>query len=214
MGNDVVDSKQYEGTTFLDNLQTVLRKTKESQEIKVRQIFTILAGRGYAALLIIFSFPFCIPIQIPGFSTPFGIILGFLGLRIAFARRLWWPKWILERKLNSQQVGKVVEQMIKAVEYCKNVFHPRLLLLTRNPLIHRLHGLVVFTLSILLSLPLPIPFTNMLTALPILFIGLGLLEEDGLVIVIGYLLAGVCLLAFIGLFLFGKAQIARGLPYL
>lgn len=196
--------------SFIDLLQLILEKTKEGDEIKLRQMFEILSGKGYAALLIVLSFPFCIPIQIPGFSTPFGIILGFLGLRIAFAKHPWWPKWILDKKFSSQHVEMLIQKAIKVVRILQKVLHPRLVILTKNPIAHRMHGLLVFVLSVLLSLPLPIPFSNMLAAFPILFIGLGLLEDDGVSIIIGYFLACVCFSAFLALFLFGKAQITNG----
>jgi hypothetical protein len=37
-----------------------------------------------------------------------------------------------------------------------------------------------------MSLPLPIPFTNLFPAYTILFLAIGLLESDGLFILIGY----------------------------
>jgi hypothetical protein len=194
--------------SFIDSLQRILDLCKEVPEITIRQIFSILSGKGYAALLIIFSLPFCTPIQIPGFSTPFGLVLAFIGLRIVFAKRLWWPKWILDKKLKSEHVEKAVRVTIKGVQVLQKVLHPRLQILTENPILHRLHGILVFVFALFLSLPLPIPMTNLLAALPILFIGLGLLEDDGAAILIAYLLALMNLGLFIGLFLIGKAQLA------
>jgi hypothetical protein len=40
--------------------------------------------------------------------------------------------------------------------------------------------------AFLMSLPLPIPLTNLLPAYTILFLAIGLLELDGLFILIGY----------------------------
>lgn len=192
--------------TFLDSLQEIALLAKKQEEIKIKKIFSLLSGKGYAALLILFSLPFCIP-QIPGFSTPFGIILAFIGLRIAFAKNLWWPKWILEKNLSSKNVLSIAETAIKGVKKLQKLIHPRWIFLAKNPMLHRLHGLLIFFLAILLSLPLPIPFTNLLTAFPILFMGLGLLEDDGLFIIISYILSLICFLTFLGLFLLGKALI-------
>lgn len=195
--------------SFFDSLQSIVDKTKTCKEIKIGEIFAILSGKGYAALLILFSLPFCLPFQIPGFSTPFGIILGFLGFRLAFAKRLWWPEWILEKKLNSQHVEKTTQRSMKIVKALQKVLHPRLCFLTKNSIPHRIHGLLIVSLSILLSLPLPIPMTNLLAATPILLIGLGLLEDDGVAIIIGYILALICFSVFIFLFFWGKAQISH-----
>ena len=194
--------------SFLELLQRLLNQTKESPSIKVGEIFGILSGKGYATLLIIFSLPFCTPLQIPGFSTPFGILLAFLGLRIAFAKRLWWPKWILEKEIPSHVMEKIVKMTIKAVTAVQKILRPRLQVLAKNPLLHRVHGLFVCVLAIFLSLPLPIPMTNLLTAFPILLIGLGLLEDDGIVILMAYLFVLLWVSVLAGLFFWGKAHLA------
>lgn len=189
--------------SFVNLLEKILKITKESEQIKLGQIFKILSGKGYAALLIILSFPFCTPLQIPGFSTPFGIILGFLGLRLAFGKRLWWPNWILEKSFSSISIEKLVTKTISVFKTLQKILYPRITILSTNHFFRRIHGLLIFVLAIILSLPLPIPMTNLLSALPILCIGLGLLEDDGLVILIGYFIALISFLLFLSLFLFG-----------
>jgi len=191
---------------FQNSLKEILDLTETIAEIKIEQIFYILSGKGSAALLIIFSFPFCLPIQIPGFSTPFGIMLGYLGLRIAFGQKVWWPKWILSKSIASKNLNKIVKKIITFFQYrfVKKLFKPRLTFFTQNSLHHRILGIVIFLLAILLALPLPIPMTNMLAAMPILSMGLGLLEDDGLFIIIGYILALICFISYLGLFLLGK----------
>jgi hypothetical protein len=42
-------------------------------------------------LVIILVLPFCQPIPLPGFSTPFGIALMIFGFRIALRQRPWLP---------------------------------------------------------------------------------------------------------------------------
>ncbi len=193
--------------SFLESLQWILHITSEMPFTRIGTIFDILAGKGYAALFIILSLPFCIPIQIPGFSTPFGLVLAFLALRFAFAKHLWWPKWILEKEISSHKVALVTLKTIQAFEFLKKISRPRLIFLTQSIVFHRMHGCIIFILSVLLLLPLPIPFTNMLTALPIFCIGTGLLEDDGIFILIGYFLTFICLVMFAGLILLGKSAI-------
>lgn len=190
--------------SFLDSLNLILEMSKENKSIKLSEIYHILSGRGYAALLVIFSLPFCFPIQIPGTSTPFGILLAFLGLRIAFAQKPWWPQWILNKEISEEHVEKWVQGTAKVVKYMQKVIRPRLPFFTETQIFHRLNGILVFFLALLLALPLPIPFTNLLTAVPILLIGLGLLEDDGVVLLIGYCIGLLGIAFFVGLFLLGK----------
>ncbi|MBN9376843.1 MAG: exopolysaccharide biosynthesis protein [Chlamydiales bacterium] len=193
--------------TFLHALKILLDQTKIYPELTIQQILEVLSGKGYAALLIVLSFPFCFPIQIPGFSTPFGLLLAFLGLRIAFAKKPWWPQWILNKKIKSEFIAKLVQKTIKLVLYMHKFVHPRLLFLTESPFFHRLNGILVFILAIFLALPLPIPMTNLLTALPLLCMGLGLMEEDGLFILLSYILGFIGISFFISLFIFGYSHL-------
>lgn len=195
--------------TFLEILNTLLSEAQKGDQIKVRTILHMLEGRGVASLLILFSLPFCLPIQIPGFSTPFGVILALVGLRIALARRPWWPEWILERELSSKSLETLVHKTVWSVKLIQKFSHPRLFVISRNEFIHRFNGFLVFLLAVFLSLPLPIPFTNMLSAFPILLLGIGFLEEDGVFLLLGQLFSLLTFLFFGGLFLIGNAYISQ-----
>ncbi len=87
-------------------------------------------------------------------------------------------------------------------------WRPRIKALVNNPTFHRLNGILVFFLGLILALPLPIPMTNLLAASPILCLGLGLLEDDGVFILISYALALVCFSAFATLFFWGKSYLS------
>jgi hypothetical protein len=50
----------------------------------------------------------------------------------------------------------------------------------------RVNGAMLAALGIFLALPLPIPLTNVITAWAIFLISLGILEDDGLFIFLGY----------------------------
>jgi hypothetical protein len=184
-----------------------MQVTFASKEIKVKQIMEALEGKGYPALLVLFSLPCSFPVQIPGFSTPFGIFLAFLGFRIAFLKHMWWPKWVLERKFSSAHTLTVVKKTKKAVIFMQKVVKPRLTYLVTTPILARINGFVIFILALFLALPLPIPLSNLLSAIPILAISLGILEEDGVMILIGYALSILCVYAFSSLFFFGVAEV-------
>jgi len=192
---------------FLVMLQQIYDVSLDVKKISLQQMFTHLSGRGYAAILIIFTLPFCLPIQIPGVSTLFGLVLAFIGLRVCLGRELWWPHWILKKEIESVHLQKWLLETIKIVKMIQKILHPRLIMLTQNHFFHRLHGFMIFVLALLLALPLPIPLTNLLCAFPLLFIGMGLLEDDGLFIIIGYILAFTCFSVFTAIFIFGAMQL-------
>ena len=178
-------------TCFLNSLDLLEKETYISKEIEVKQILKALEGKGYPALLILFSLPCSLPVQIPGFSTPFGLFLAFLGFRLAFLKHIWWPKWVKEKKFSSAHTRTVAQKTKKVVIALQKVIKPRFRVLATNSILRRVNGLIVLFLGLLLALPLPIPLSNMLTAIPILVIALGLLEEDGIIVLIGYVLSFV-----------------------
>ncbi len=198
-----------QGLSFLQMLDCLLDLAKKQKKIQIKEIFSILQGKGYAALLILFSLPCSFPVQIPGFSTPFGIILCFLGLRLIFSHHIWWPEWILKKELNSDHVIIAVEKVKKIFLIVQKGTTPRLKSLSQNTVLRRVNGLLVAMLAAFLALPLPIPLSNMLAALPILFLGLGLLEEDGVIILFSYFLFLVGCLGVIFLFVFGAEELAH-----
>lgn len=174
------------------------------EAVSLGKILHVLAGRGQAVLLILFSLPFCQPIQIPGFSTPFGILLCFIGLRIAFGHKVWLPKTILERQISFKTLKKISEIAVKITNKLRFLISTRLTWLVTNPFLHLIHGLMIALLGVLLALPIPFPMTNFFTAYPILAFGLAFLEDDGVMIIIAYALSLICLLFFASLIWFGK----------
>lgn len=187
-----------------ESLELIQEISEKNGHMKVGQIFEVLSEKGFALLLILFSLPFCTPLQIPGFSTPFGLMLSFIGFRIAFRKKTWWPKKILEKEISKENIDKLVQKTKKVLNWLSKITQPRFSFLIENHLFRITNGILIFLMGLILCLPLPIPMSNLLSALPILFFGLGLLEEDGVMIIIAYTLASICFLGFILLISFGK----------
>jgi hypothetical protein len=78
----------------------------------------------------------------------------------------------------------------------EKILHPRLTFLASGETSRRICGLVILWMAFLLALPLPIPGTNILPALPVVLLGLGLMERDGLFVLAGYTMAGVATAVF------------------
>lgn len=184
-----------------------LERTLDQKGLTVAQLVFALEGKGHAAIMAVLALPFCFPIQIPGLSTPFGIILIFSGLRIAFAQAPWLPGWLMVRDIPDGTAHSLLRGLRWIATPAEKILHPRLNGLCRNPTLHRIHGLLIAFLAILLALPLPIPFSNLLAAVPILLISLALLEDDGAFLIAGYLTAVPCGVFFGALFLHGPKAV-------
>lgn len=175
----------------------LLREEAKAESLSIRQILRILSGKGRPVMVLLLCLPFCQPIQIPGFSTPFGLAIAFIGLRMAFGKKIWLPKSLLAKEIPGETVQKIADKAIAVVRKIKKWVHPRLVWFCHSPLMGMSNGLLIFVLGIFLALPLPIPLSNLAAAWAIFLIALGVLEDDGLFVVLGYLMSALTFLAFL-----------------
>ncbi|MBA3722104.1 MAG: exopolysaccharide biosynthesis protein [Parachlamydiaceae bacterium] len=180
-----------------NDLVTLVEKAK-SKPITVQQLLDTLSGRGYPLLALILSLPFCQPIQIPGFSIPFGLLIMFIGIHMAFPSILWWPKWLLKREIPLHVLEMIVEKSRWLMQKLDKILRPCFLWISTNPVMSFINAMMIAMMGFFMMLPLPIPLSNIIAAWSIILIGLGIIGKDGFFIGMGYLLGFIC----IGLIIF------------
>lgn len=177
--------KQLQYRTLEDTL-VLLGSKAQKGTLTLERILKILSGKGRYFLVLLLSLPFCLPLQIPGLSTPFGLAIAFLGFRIAFGKHVWLPSKMLEKKISAAQMKKISKKGLWIVKKIKPFIHPRMEALCYNNILHMINGGIIVLLGVVLALPLPIPFTNLTAAWSLLFLCIGLIEDDGAWVIIGY----------------------------
>jgi hypothetical protein len=80
----------------------------EGRSLTLGQLEDILQGRGFALFILLLSLPFVFPIAIPGLSVPFGLVILFMGMRIALGRKPSLPRFILGREIKYATLEKIV----------------------------------------------------------------------------------------------------------
>jgi len=155
--------------------------------VPLREVIFVLRDRAYLLLIILLALPFIQPVPLPGLSTPLGLAIVLIALRLSLGQRPWLPKRIQRAKLPAGFFGKVLTFTAKLLRYLESVLRPRWPAITHTALVNQLHAIVILTSASILLLPLPIPLSNLLPAWAIFLIASGLLERDGLFIVLGYL---------------------------
>jgi hypothetical protein len=128
----------------------------------------------------------------------------FLGLRISLRKHPWLPQRFLQKEIPYPTLTKIIQAALTVTTRLEKVLHPRLRFFKRWATFTALNGLIIASSAFLLMLPIPIPFTNTLPALSIVLTAAGMIEEDGAVIVTGYLMAGVSWVYILSLWLVGK----------
>jgi len=129
---------------------------------------------------------------IPGISMFSGLIMIILGVQLSLgfrAPRL--PRFISEYSLKTEHLKIALNRAALKTKILEKHIKPRFLIFTSRPFTFIL-GILVLFLAILIAFPLP--FTNLLPALAVLTISLALLEQDGLMILVG---ASISVIAFI-----------------
>jgi hypothetical protein len=175
----------------------LLQEIGKYSPASIEEVLHLLSGKGQSLILIFLCLPFCLPLQIPGLSTPFGIAIAFIGLKMALGKYIWLPKVILKKTITPETLQKITGGILWMLKKLKSWVYPRLSWLCNYPLFQIINSTIIVIMGICLALPVPLPFSNLTAAWSILLFGLGLLEDDGLFILIGYLVSSVTLTYFI-----------------
>ena len=149
--------------------------------VSIADLLLALQDRALAAFLLIFALPNVIPVP-PGTSALLGAPLLFLAAQLAFGMRPWLPAFIRDRSMPRQAFAAVVTRAAPWLSRAERLLQPRLGALCRPPVEYGV-GLVCLLLSLIVFLP--IPLGNMLPALAICLMALGILERDGLWVLAG-----------------------------
>jgi hypothetical protein len=158
--------------------------------VKLADLVAVLDERAFGVLMLILSLPNAVGLgTIPGLSTVFGIPQIFVSLQMILgAPRPWLPNFVLERSIAMKDFRTMVEKAEPHLLRFERLLRPRLAIMS-STLVERLLGLVLLLLSILVALP--IPFANQPPAVAQGLISLGLIERDGVVVLIGLLVAAI-----------------------
>lgn len=190
-----------------DELAMILREF-EVENVTLREVLSLLHGRGFVLLVMLLALPFCTPIPLPGLSTPLGLIITIIGVRLALGAKPWLPARLLDTRLPPAIFAKVFALTRKIILGFERLLRPRQLWVTGSPRLEQLHAVPIVICALMLLLPLPIPLSNVIPAWGIMLIAGGLLERDGVFIAAGYVatLITVAFFALIGIFGLGAVD--------
>jgi hypothetical protein len=153
--------------------------------ISIGDLLTALADRALGALLFVFACPNVLP-ALPGTSAILGAPLVLLAAQLAFARKPWLPAIIATRSMARSDFQAMIGRIHPWLLRAERMLRPRGSAWALPPMEYVV-GMVCLLLAIVVLLP--IPLGNMLPALAISMLALGVLERDGLWIVAGLVTA-------------------------
>ena len=153
---------------------------------------------GLLLAMIFFALPVAIPLPYPpGFTTIMGLPLVILSIQMLFGSK----KVCLPSRLNNYQIQNGTLKMLsnKFVPIVKSVekyVKPRFAF-ARSVYCEQFIGFICLIASIAVAIPFPL--TNAIPALGISVMALGLLNRDGLTVIVGFFISivGVALAVFV-----------------
>ena len=202
--------RPYDGPKRLSRALREIAESLPGERTRIGDLMDRLQGRVYTLLLMLLCLPFCQPITLPGLSTPFGVVIALLGLRFAFRQRPWLPKRLLNTCIPNRLMQRVLDGSARILYALEKLLHPRIHRLFSLPYTQFLSGAAIFICGLLLLLPLPVPFSNLLPALAVILISAAMTERDGAMLLAGGGVFAVTLAFFAAIFL-GSAGLASWL---
>lgn len=158
------------------------------ESISVRELLEELGEQGMLMCSIFLIIPFLVPVSIPGVSTVFGLVITLIGVGVTANRMPRLPKRLLDRQVATAPLSAAFEKGSRLLARMERFIHPRLRALTRGDRIARFNGLMLVLGGLLLMVPFSfVPFSNTLPGLAILFLAIGMLQQDGAFVLLGYL---------------------------
>lgn len=157
-------------------------------EISLRELLELIGEQGMLVFCMFLTIPFLLPVSIPGVSTVFGLVITLIGIGVTLNRVPWLPARLMNRTIERVHLLPALEKGAALFTRLDKVVSPRILALTHGATINRMNGLLLVLGAILLMAPFGlIPFSNTIPALAILFLAVGMLQRDGIFVLLGYL---------------------------
>src|SRR5687768_17412334 len=167
---------------------------RDDAKLYLGELVNAFGERGFGALMLFFGLMNIAIGIIPGTTTILGAPLLLMGLQLVSRQdQLWLPRWALRRSIERTAYRTGLDKVLPRLRQVERLSRPRLAIMT-SEVSEVLIGVATTLLAFILILP--IWGVNLVPALIISTFGFGLMQRDGLVILVGW--AGV---AGVGLFI-------------
>ncbi len=165
-----------------------------SPTVLLADLLDAFGVRGYGILMLFASLLAFLPTPV-GAGAIAGPLAGLLGLQMLAGRECsWLPAWIARRGISRQSIARFLARFGLWLERLERLCRPRRVELFSKTGI-RLTGLLVVGHSVVLALP--IPLTNFPLAAVLTLVAMSLIEDDGVLLVVSWVLMASTIGAFL-----------------
>ncbi len=171
-----------------DILKKIAEKEKDiKSSTTIKKIVDNFHEDAILIVMVLLTLPIAIPMPYPpGFTTVVGIPIILFAIQMIFKyKTIRLPRIISNYKIKNSVLNKMCYKLIPIVKKVEKYINPRMNFpqsIYCEPII----GIMCLIAGIYISLP--IPLTNAMPALGIALMSLGLINKDGITIIIGVLI--------------------------
>jgi hypothetical protein len=169
---------------------------RDDARLYLGELVDAFGERGFGALMLFFGLLNIAIGIIPGTTTILGAPLLLIGIQLVIRQdQLWLPRWALKRWIERSAYREGVERILPRVRKIERLSRSRLHVMTSE-----LSEVLIGVATVLLAgiLVLPIWGGNLVPALIISAFGFGLMQRDGLAILLAWgAIALICLAALV-----------------
>ena len=181
---------------------------ERDNKVTLSDILTLAGERVFGFLFIILAIPSALPVPATGYSTPFGIAMFFLAIQLIIGRdRPWLPAKIMNGSMSLKKVQGFVKKAIPWIQKIENLTKPRIAYICTSFPGKVLLGCAFALMSI--SMMIPIPLTNTIPGIGIFVTAFGLLEDDGLICIVGLFICALGLTLTTSVLVFGAVAVEK-----
>jgi len=178
-------------------------------EVTLEEILALSGERTFGFLFVLLSLPSALPIPAPGYSIPFGIVMGLLAFQLLKgSEQPWLPEKWRSKGFDREKVKGFIKGGLPWLKRIEAISRPRLTGVCTSPLGRLIIGLAILLMSCCMMIP--IPGTNTLPAIGIFVTGFGLLDDDGAISLAGLTICVMALGLVSSIFILGAEVVDRG----
>ncbi|MFC5462226.1 exopolysaccharide biosynthesis protein [Massilia niabensis] len=189
-----------QGEPLSQRLRSLVRSLPRTG-ITLSELIHLVGNDGLLILTALLTLVFLIPVSIPGVSTVFGAAILLIGMSRLFGRELWIPSKIKHRTIATRKLRPLLRKALPWLQKLERVSRPnRIQWLVANGPIQHLNNASLILGAVLLMMPFGlIPFSNTFPAIALLFFAIGLLQRDGVCVLLGHISNIVTIIYFAAL---------------
>lgn len=194
-----------------EQLQSIIDQLPEDS-LTLGELLEVFGDEGLLLLTALLTLVFLIPVSIPGVSTVFGGAILLIGISRLVGKPLWIPRRLRDKALPAAKLRPALGTGMSWVRRLERISRPhRMPGLVDGRVAHVFNNLAFILAALLLMAPFGfVPFSNTLPGIALLFYAIGLIQRDGVAVLLGHV-ANIATIIYFGILIAGGGLAVREL---